>query len=220
MPGTAERGQPGKMPRVPSGPLVPRRPRRSPVGLPKAKRSNRPLHDRLALIQKVKGVSARVFASDYLCLVPRPAASGSRCSTSRSTSRRVLSFILHFPVHICVDCGVYTGAVWFQVRPRMDGRGVTVTVFADYLSEGLGAEKSAGEIRRQSETLCGIGWDRARVSTDPAGNSRTAIGPTVRAEYLRPGSRERTGWSRGRQREESGWASNFSRRCSCRPTGP
>jgi hypothetical protein len=68
-----------------------------------------------------------------------------------------------------------------------------VTVFADYLSEGLSAETSATQIRGRSEALCGIGWDRARVSTDPAGDSRTAIGPTVRAEYLRQGLRGKNG---------------------------
>jgi hypothetical protein len=66
-----------------------------------------------------------------------------------------------------------------------------MTVFADYLSEGLSAELSATQICRQSESLCGLAWRQARVSTDPAGKARTAIGPTVRGEYLRAGLKGR-----------------------------
>jgi hypothetical protein len=35
--------------------------------------------------------------------------------------------------------------------------------------------------------------DRLRVSMDPAGNARTAVGPTVRGEYERAGCRGRNG---------------------------
>ncbi len=35
--------------------------------------------------------------------------------------------------------------------------------------------------------------DRIRVSMDPAGNARTAVGPTVRGEYERAGCRGRNG---------------------------
>ena len=163
--------------------------------LPKAKRSNG--HYTInALIQKVKLVSARVFASDYLCLEPVAGGAWFKDFDPQLEGTHVTvraEYNPHFPVHIAVDSGVYTGAVWFQVRNRMDGRGITITVFADYLSEGLSAEKSAADVRRQSESLCGIGWDRARVSTDPACDDRTAIGPTVRAEYLRQGLKGRNG---------------------------
>jgi hypothetical protein len=163
-----------------------------PMGLPKAKRSAG--HYTIdSLIQKVKAVSARVFASDYLCLCPKAGVVWFKDFDPEVHVTEKAAYHPHFPVHIAIDSGVYTGAVWFQIRPRINSRGVTVTVFADYLSEGLGAEKSAAAIRRQSEALCGIGWDRARVSTDPAGDSRTAIGPTVRGEYLRQGLKGKNG---------------------------
>ncbi len=162
-----------------------------PSGLPKAKRSNG--HYTIdSLIQKVKVVSARVFASDYLCLSPKASGVWFTMFDEQVHVTPTAEFHPHFPVHISVDSGVYTGAVWFQLRPRSDGRGVRVTVFADYLSEGLTAETCATQIHRQSETFCGIGWNhRARVSTDPAGKARTAIGPTVRGEYLRVGLKGR-----------------------------
>jgi hypothetical protein len=172
-----------------------------PSGLPKAKRSSG--HYTIdSLIQKVKAVSARVFASDYLCLGPKAGGVWFTMFDEQLHVTVKAEFHPHFPVHISIDSGVYTGAVWFQIRPRLNGKGVEVTVFADYLSEGLSAETSATRIRRQSETLCGIGWDRARVSTDPAGDSRTAVGPTVRGEYERAGLKGRNGlesWPHGKK---------------------
>ena len=137
--------------------------------------------------------SARVFGSDYLCLEPVAGGVWFTMFDEQAHVTPTHEFHPHFPVHLSVDSGVYTGAVWFQLRPRNDGRGVRVTVFADYLSEGLTAEISAAQIHRQSEALCGIGWKRARVSTDPSGKGRTAIGPTVRGEYLRAGLKGRNG---------------------------
>jgi hypothetical protein len=161
-----------------------------PSGQPKAKRSSG--HYTIdSLIQKVKGVSARVFASDYLCQGPKAGGVWFTMFDEQAHVTPAAEFHPHFPVHVSVDSGVYTGAVWFQVRPRSDNRGVRVTVFADYLSEGLSAEASATQICRQSESLCGLAWNRARVSTDPAGKARTAIGPTVRGEYLKAGLKGR-----------------------------
>jgi hypothetical protein len=169
--------------------------------LPKAKRSSG--HYTIdSLIQKVKAVSARVFASDYLCLGPKAGGVWFTMFDEQVHVTPSAEFHPHFPVHLSVDSGVYTGAVWFQLRPRNDGRGVRVTVFADYLSEGLSAESSATQIHRRSEVLCGIGWKRARVSTDPSGKDRTAIGPTVRGEYLRAGLTGRNGlesWPDGKK---------------------
>jgi hypothetical protein len=162
-----------------------------PSGLPKAKRSSG--HYTIdSLVQKVKAVSARVFASDYLCQGPKAGGVWFTMFDEPLHVTPTAEFHPHFPVHVSVDSGVYTGAVWFQLRPRSDNRGVRVTVFADYLSEGLSAEASATQICRQSESLCGIAWNyRARVSTDPSGKARTAIGPTVRGEYLKAGLKGR-----------------------------
>lgn len=172
-----------------------------PSGLPKAKRSGG--HYTIdSLIQKAQAVSARVFESDYLCL--RPKASGVWYTQFNENDHVKLSaeYDQYLPVHLSVDSGVNTGAVWFQCRPRWDGLGYAVNVFADYFAEGVSAEKNAELIRAQSERICGVGLHRARVSTDPAGNARTAIGPTVRGEYERAGLKGRNGlesWPNGKK---------------------
>jgi hypothetical protein len=163
-----------------------------PSGLPKAKRSAG--HYTIdSLIQKVHAVSLRVFESDYLCL--RPRAAGVWFSTFDESIHVTESaeFIPHWPVHLAIDCGVHTGAVWFQSVPRPNARGHRVIVFADYFSEGLSAETNARAIVERSRRLCGVGMERLRVSMDPAGGARTPIGPTVRAEYERAGCRGRNG---------------------------
>jgi hypothetical protein len=92
---------------------------------------------------------------------------------------------------------VYTGAVYFQVVPRMTTSGVVdeVHVFAEYLEEGKTAEQNAREILELSRSRCNGRMDIA--STDPAGNSRTPIGPTVLGEYERAGLRNLTSWPSG-----------------------
>lgn len=82
-------------------------------------------------------------------------------------------------VWLAVDPGVFTGAVLLQI----DGR--NVNVFADYLSENLSA-------RANAERLIALAADRCdgRIDTaiaDPASKSRTAVGPTVLAEYADAG---------------------------------
>jgi hypothetical protein len=161
-------------------------------GLPKAKRSAG--HYTIdSLIQKVKAVSLRVFESDYLCLRPRAAGVWFSMFDEPSHVSANAEFAPGWPVHLAIDPGVHTGAIWFQAVPRLDGRGHRVNVFADYFAEGLSAETNGRAIVEQSRRLCGIGMDRLRVSMDPAGNARTAIGPTVRGEYERAGCRGRNG---------------------------
>ncbi len=163
-----------------------------PSGLPKAKRSAG--HYTIdSLIQKVKAVSLRVFESDYLCLRPRAAGVWYSMFDESSHVGTAAEFIPNWPVHLAIDPGVHTGAIWFQAVPRLDGRGHRVTVFADYFAEGHSAESNARAMVEQSRRLCGIGMDRIRVSMDPAGNARTAVGPTVRGEYERAGCRGRNG---------------------------
>jgi hypothetical protein len=163
-----------------------------PGGLPKAKRSSG--HYTIdALIQKVKGVGARVFESDYLCL--RPKSSGVWFTQFDERLHRTFAaeYDPRLPFHLAIDSGVYTGAVWFQVRPRRDNTGYHVNVFADYLAVGVSAELNAVRIKARSESLCGIGLYQARVSADPAGDARTPMGVTVRAEYERVGLKGRNG---------------------------
>ncbi|WP_435021252.1 hypothetical protein TA3x_002276 [Tundrisphaera sp. TA3] len=182
----AERSGPG-LERCPECPIVRWCHSEFVDGLPKAKRSQG--HYTIdSLIQKAKTTGIRTFEADYLCkLSGSDSAWFPEFDPARHVSERA-EFIPGFDVHLAVDSGVFTGAVFFQVIPPADGRsetGETIHVFADYLAEGRSAEANAREIVRLSESVC-LGR-RDRASTDPAGNSRTAIGPTVLAEYRRAG---------------------------------
>jgi hypothetical protein len=96
------------------------------------------------------------------------------------------------PVRLAVDCGVETGAVWFQVRG--EGESAVVTVFGDYYSFNRSAHENAHAILDRTRALCGTARvDRGLV--DPSGGDRTAVGPTVLAEYERAGLRL-TPWPR------------------------
>lgn len=158
---------------------------RHPEGLPKAKRSNG--HYSIdSLIQKTMGVSERVFDSDYLCKGPKAAGvwfTKFDASIGKNVSPEA-EYSPHWPAHVSVDSGVFTGGTFFQVR-EYSGRQL-VTVFADYLAEGVQAEENARAMLRLGEKLCN-GTRNWRVSTDPAGGARNPIGPTVIAEYERVG---------------------------------
>lgn len=165
-----------------------------PKGRPKAKRSNG--HYGIdALIQKVRAVSPRVFASDYLCR--SPVAQGTwfaRFDEADNVSGEA-EFDPSLPVHISIDSGVFTAAVFFQVLPEFrEGSTVEpsrVRVFAEFLAEGRTAESCALEIREMADRMCG-GAVRL-VSTDSAGGARNPVGPTVLAEYQRCGLVGETG---------------------------
>lgn len=88
------------------------------------------------------------------------------------------------PVLLGVDPGVHTGAVWVQVAPRADG-GHEVRVFADYYAFDIPAEAAARGVLAEGQARCGGRRDKAYM--DPAGESRTAVGVTVAAEYARAG---------------------------------
>jgi hypothetical protein len=82
--------------------------------------------------------------------------------------------------YCAIDSGVWTGAVWFQVREHPV---VTINVFDDYLSEGLSAERNARAIKAKSDSHGRI----LRYYTDPAGGARNPVGTTVISEYERVG---------------------------------
>lgn len=160
-------------------------------GPPKAKRSDG--HYAIdSLIQKVRATGRRTFESDYLCRGPRadglwfPAFDAARHVSAGAEHEPGL------PVHLAIDSGVFTGAVFFQVRR---GVGDEVRVFADYLSEGLSAEANARAILEVARTRCEGRVDV--VSTDPAGGARNPVGPTVIAEYERAGLRPLRRWPGG-----------------------
>jgi hypothetical protein len=165
---------------------------RRPDKLPKAKRSNG--HYTIAsLIQKVNALSERVLESDFFCTRPKASEVWFTTFDENVHVSYAAEYNPNYPVHLSIDPGVETGAVWFQLIP--DSKcGTKVSVFADYYGLDLGAEKSGLEIREQSTSLCGIGMVGGfRVSMDTAGNSKTALGPTVRGEYERIGLRGRNG---------------------------
>jgi hypothetical protein len=100
-------------------------------------------------------------------------------------------------VYLAIDPGVWTGAVYFQVvrgNPPVTGD-ERVHIFADYLSEGKSAEENARSILEIGRELCGGRIDRTWA--DPASGARTAMGPTVSAEYERAGIRPLLRWPLG-----------------------
>lgn len=157
-------------------------------GLPKAKRSDGHLTID-GLIQKATILSKRAFEADNLC---RGAKADGLWFPNFDRNRHVHSeaeYDPRWPTHLALDSGVFTGAVFYQIRERMDA-GVptqTISVFADYLSEGQTPYTNAQAIMEIARTRCnGIGTVRRRW-TDPAGKARNAIGPTVIGEYAAAG---------------------------------
>lgn len=146
------------------------------------------------LIAKAATLGERSFESDFLCNGPR--ADGLWFPQFKGSTHVSLGaeFRPGLRVHCSVDSGVFTGAVWFQVL-ELRGRHV-VHVFADYLSEGKPADANAMAIRAVGFPYQS-GYGPARYSTDPAGNSRNSIGPTVIDEYRRVGLKPLEQWPYG-----------------------
>jgi hypothetical protein len=138
-----------------------------------------------ALIQKVQAVSARAFEADYLCKGPRPDGLWFKGFDRVRAVTEAAEYDPGLPVFLAVDSGVFTGAVAFQLPPSADGRPLA-RVFWDYLKEGTGARENARAI---VAALAGRHGRRLRVTTDPAGGARNAIGPTVLGEYHAEGLR-------------------------------
>jgi hypothetical protein len=162
-------------------------------GPPKAKRSNG--HYAIdSLIQKVQATSRRTFEADYLCRGPR--ADGLWFPGFHTTRHVTVSaeFDPSLPVHLAIDSGVFTGAVFFQVG-RSAGTSEEVRIFADYLAEGRPAEANARAILEVARTRCQGRLDL--ISTDPAGGARNPVGPTVIGEYERVGLRPLRRWPVG-----------------------
>jgi len=153
---------------------------------PKAKRSDGhyPID---SLIQKLATTSTRIFEADYLCMATAGEAAWFPNFKEETHVSDAAEYDAGYEVHLAVDTGVFTGAVLFQVVPRREDHGMVdvIHVFADYLSEGRSAETNARAIRELAARRCSGRWNRA--TTDPAGRSRNAVGPTVLAEYARSG---------------------------------
>ncbi len=153
---------------------------------PKAKRSNGyyPIE---SLIQKFRTTSTRVFEADYLCKLSSSDAAWFPTFKPATHVSEAAAYCSGQDVHLAIDSGVFTGAVFFQIAKVATDAGSVdqVRVFADFLSEGEGAESNGRKLRDLSLLWCG--GNRQFMTTDPAGKSRTAIGPTVLAEYARAG---------------------------------
>ncbi len=167
-----------------------------PLGRPKAKRS-RGHYAIDALIQKIRATSLRTFESDYLCRGPRADGLWFPAFDAASSVTEEAEFDPTLPVHLALDPGVVTGAVFFQIKPRRTPEGTIeeVRVFADYLGENKPAEQNGRDIVEVARTHC-----LGRINTswiDPNGGSRTPIGPTVLGELERGGLRSLKPWPRG-----------------------
>ncbi len=166
-------------------------------GPPKAKRSNG--HYSIdSLIQKIKATSLRTFESDYLCLGPR--AEGVWFSSFQRSLHvdPAAEYNPKLAVELAVDTGVYTGAIFFQIVERAGNdneQGEEILIFADYLAENRSAEMNARAILELSRARCG--GHISRVTTDPSGDYRNAVGPTVFSEYQRAGLSKLEPWPLG-----------------------
>jgi hypothetical protein len=89
----------------------------------------------------------------------------------------------YHPVHLAVDTGVHTGAVWYQIRPTDNGP--IVAIFGDYYGFPSVAYETAKQIQGRTQELCKGRVDVGRH--DPAGNAATGTGTTITAEYERAG---------------------------------
>ena len=147
-----------------------------------------------ALIQKLRSTSTRTFEADYLCRGPRADGVWFPAFDESTHVNTSAEYDPALPVRLAIDSGVFTGAVFFQIKPTLTPEGPSdeVRIFADYLAEGLTAEANARAILEVARTRCNGRIDVA--STDPAGGSRNPVGPTVISEYERSGIKPLRRW--------------------------
>lgn len=165
-------------------------------GKPKAKRGDG--HYSIdSLIQKLRATSLRTFESDYLCRGPRSDGLWFPKFAVGTHVNDTAEFDRNLPVHLAIDSGVVTGAVFFQYSPgySIGGESEEIRVFADYLAEGQIAEHIGRALLETARVRCEGRLDV--ISTDPAGGSRNPVGPSVIAEYERVGLRPMWRWPVG-----------------------
>lgn len=156
------------------------------TGLPKAKRSDGH-YGISSLIQKVKAVSPRVFASDYLCGTPIAANVWFSRFDETANVSAAAEYTEGHEVHVSTDCGVFTGALFFQVF--RNGQQRRIHVFGEHLSEDVGAGKAARMILSEVDARApeARAKGQMRTSFDQAGKAATPIGITVFQEYTAAG---------------------------------
>jgi len=156
------------------------------TGVPKAKRSCG--HYKIdGLITQAAVLSDRRFESDLLCM--RPRAEGMWFSQFDRTLhvKESAEYNRNLPFHVAIDPGVHTAAVWFQKAQSWDGTAIKINVFGDYYCYDESAQENARKIIQKTIELTGVGVGYGKVSMDSACKQKTAVGPTVRAEYVRAG---------------------------------
>lgn len=151
---------------------------------PKAKRSNG--HYKIdALIQKLSIMSQRSFEADFLCNGPRVDGTWFPTFTVSRHVSESAEYDPALPVHVSIDVGNHSSAVFFQVDKRGPVESHAVTVFDSMYSCGDHAEVFGRAVLERARERCNGRMDH--VSTDIAGGAKNMIGPTVIAEYERVG---------------------------------
>jgi hypothetical protein len=160
---------------------------------PKAKRS-RGHYTIASAIQKVIGTSLRIFESDYLCAGPKADGVWFPTFSPATHVAPTAEYDPALPAYLAIDSGVFTGAVFFQVKRWIDAHGQheEVCVFGDYLAEGKTAEVNARALLELARVRCNGRLEL--ICTDPAGGARNPVGPTVIAEYERVGLKPLRRW--------------------------
>ncbi len=151
-------------------------------GPPKGKRS----HGHYAidsLIQKLRSTSARTFQAEYLCLGPKADGLWFPDFAPEVHVSMNAEYNPAWPVHLALDSGVFTGAVFFQVL-RPAGATEEIHVFADYLAESLSAETNARALLEFARHP--LQWPR-RSRLDRSGRRRAESGRADRDRRVRAG---------------------------------
>jgi hypothetical protein len=155
------------------------------------------------VLNKVYNISPREFEADYLCLGPKVEGAWFRnYHDALNVDAERGEYDPAAKVHISIDYGVCTGAVFFQVRNRrVDGRMVEdVCVFAEYYGEGLTAGENARAVRE-------IAWKHCQgrienVTMDSAARSREGAGTTGLAEWHNAGFTKIKTWPKVKNKKE------------------
>ena len=163
-------------------------------GVPRAKRSAG--HYTIdSLIQKVQATSRRTFEADYLCMGPKSEGLWFP-EFSTANVNESLAYDPRLELHLAVDPGATTGAVFFQIARSYDGATGQdrheVRVLADYLCENKPAEQVAQDLRELARFRFNDRIDRFTI--DSAGSARTAVGPRVTDLYAAGGLRNPGYW--------------------------
>ncbi|WZO98188.1 hypothetical protein EP7_005244 [Isosphaeraceae bacterium EP7] len=192
---TDERSGPN-LEHCPSCPLMTHCHDRPPWQTPKAKRSDG--HYSIdSLVQKVVATSKRTFEADYLCKGPKADGLWFPAFDPDRHVSELAEYDPHLPVHLAVDSGVFTGAVFFQKTQAYTPTGMveSIHVFADHLMEAQSVEVNARTLRDIAGSLCQ--GKMQHIWADPAGSYRNTIAVTATSIYENHGLKPMNPWPGG-----------------------